>query len=56
VIGKHDGSGYADLVSHLQDQLDRAVTQAFSHSFLVAALLSLTALVPILLSRREVSL
>ena len=56
VVGKHDGSGYADLVSHLQDQLDRAVTQAFSHSFLVAALLSLTALVPILLSRREVSL
>jgi hypothetical protein len=56
VVGKHDGSGYADLVSHLQDQLDRAVTQAFSHAFLVAALLSLTALVPILLSRREVSL
>ena len=56
VVGKHGGSGYADLVSHLQDQLDRAVTQAFSHSFLVAALLSLTALVPILLSRREVSL
>jgi hypothetical protein len=56
VVGKHEGSGYADLVSHLQDQLDRAVTQAFSHAFLVAALLSLTALVPILLSRREVSL
>ena len=55
VVGKHEGSGYADLVSKLQDQLDRAVTQAFSHAFLVAALLCLAALVPILLSRREVS-
>jgi MFS family permease len=55
VVGKHEGSGYADLVSSLQDQLDRAVTQAFSRAFLVAALLSLTALVPILLRRREES-
>ena len=38
-----------------RDQLDRAVTQAFSRSFLAAALLSLTALVPILLRRRDVS-
>jgi hypothetical protein len=55
VVGEHADSGYADLVSSLQDQLDRAVTQAFSRAFLVAALLSLAALVPILLRRREVS-
>ena len=55
VLGTHEGSAYADLVSKLQDQLDRAVTQAFSRAFLAAALLSLVALVPILLRRREVS-
>ena len=33
VVGEHEGSAYADLVSSLQDQLDRAVTQAFSRSF-----------------------
>jgi hypothetical protein len=55
VVGTHRGSAYADLVSKLQDQLDRAVTQAFSRAFLAAALLSLAALVPILLRRREVT-
>jgi hypothetical protein len=40
----------------LQEQLDRAVTNAFSRSFLAAALLGLLALVPILLGRREVRL
>jgi MFS family permease len=55
VIGDREGSGYAELVSSLQDQLDRAVTQAFSHSFLTAALLALMALVPILLGRKQVS-
>ena len=40
----------------LQDQLDRAATNAFSRSFLAAALLGLAALVPILLDRRDVSL
>jgi hypothetical protein len=55
VLGEHEGSGYANLVSGLQDQLDRAVTQAFSHAFLAAAVLALAALVPILLRRREVS-
>ena len=50
-----DDEGYADLVSELQDQLDRAVTHAASRSFLAAALLALAALVPIVISRREVS-
>jgi MFS family permease len=54
VIGDGD-EARADLVSELQDQLDRAVTHAFSNSFLVAALLGLAALVPILIGRRDVS-
>jgi hypothetical protein len=55
VVDNTDDPDYADLVADLQDQLDRAVTSAFSHSFLVAAMLALAALVPILLGRREVS-
>ncbi len=50
-----DGDAYRDLVSDLQEQLDRAVTNAFSRSFLAASALGLLALVPILLGRREVS-
>jgi MFS family permease len=53
-VDEHDDPAYADLVSTLQDQLDRAATNAFSRSFLAAALLGLAALVPILLSRRDV--
>jgi MFS family permease len=57
VIGKEgDSEAYADLASALQDQLDRAATHAFSRSFLAAALLGLCALVPILLSRRDVGI
>ncbi len=56
VVGKHDDPAYVDLASALQDQLDRAVTNSFSRSFLAAALLGLAALVPIVLGRREVSL
>ena len=56
MIGNHDDPEYAQLIAKLQDQLDRAVTNAFSRSFLVAALLGLCALVPILLSRKDVSL
>jgi hypothetical protein len=55
VVGEREDSAYADLASALQDQLDRAVTNSFSRAFLAAALLGLAALVPILLSRREVS-
>ena len=55
VIGGDGDQARADLISELQDQLDRAVTHAFSNSFLVAALLGLAALAPILISRRDVS-
>ena len=55
VIGRGDDPAYAELAAELQDQLDAAVTNAFSRSFLVAALIGLAALVPILLARREVS-
>jgi MFS family permease len=55
VVGKHDDPAYADLAAKLQDQLDRAVTNAFSHSFLAGAVLALLALVPVLLSRRKVN-
>jgi MFS family permease len=54
VVDHRDDSVYTDLGNALQDQLDRAVTNAFSHSFLVSALLGLLALVPIVLGRREV--
>jgi hypothetical protein len=44
---------YAALLSALQDQLDRAVTNAFSTPFLLAALLALAALVPVAVGRGE---
>jgi hypothetical protein len=50
-----DDEAHRELASELQQQLNRAVTNAFSRSFLVAAGLGLLALVPILLRRREVS-
>jgi MFS family permease len=53
VVDHDDDSAYVDLASKLQDQLDRAVTNACSNAFLAAALLGLAALVPILLARRE---
>jgi MFS family permease len=53
VVGNSDKPAYADLASTLQDQLDRAVTSSFSHSFLAAAALALLALVPIALARGE---
>src|SRR5262249_5449281 len=56
VVRKHGDPAFADLASKLQDQLDRAVTNAFSHSFLAGAVLALLALVPVLLSRRDVSI
>ncbi len=54
VVDHRDDSAYADLGNALQDQLDRAVTNAFSRSFLVSALLGLLALIPIVLGRKEV--
>jgi MFS family permease len=56
VVGGGDDPARADLISTLQEQLDRAVTNSFSRSFLVAAILGLLALAPILLGRRDVSL
>jgi MFS family permease len=50
-----DDSAFRELASELQEQLDSAVTNAFSRSFLVAAALGLLALLPILVRRREVS-
>jgi MFS family permease len=44
---------YVALLSALQDQLDRAVTDAFSGPFLLAAALALAALVPVWLGRGE---
>ena len=55
-IGEHDDPAYQELIATLQDQLDRAVTNAFSRSFLAAAFLALLALVPILLDRRDPSI
>jgi MFS family permease len=55
VIDRSDDPAFADLGAELQDQLDRAATNACSRSFLAAALLGLLALLPILLGRRDVS-
>jgi len=50
-----DTPEYRGLEEELVSQLDRAVTAAFSRPFLLAALLALVALVPVVLSRKEVS-
>jgi MFS family permease len=52
---EEDDEAHRELASELQQQLNRAVTNAFSRSFLVAAGLGLLALVPILIGRRDVS-
>jgi MFS family permease len=46
-----DDDDYRGLLAALQDQLERAVTDAFSGPFLLAAALALAALVPVSLSR-----
>ena len=56
VVDARDDEAHAELVSALQDQLDRAATNTFSRSFLAAALLGLAALVPILIGRRDASI
>jgi MFS family permease len=48
-----DDEEWSSLLSGLQDQLDRAVTSAFSGPFLLAAALTLCALVPLALMRRR---
>jgi MFS family permease len=46
------GEDWTSLVSGLQDELDRAVTSAFSGPFLLAAALALAALIPLAFVRR----
>jgi MFS family permease len=48
-----DSNVYHDLAGALQEQLDRAVTDAFSKPFLLAAALALAALVPVAVGRGE---
>jgi predicted MFS family arabinose efflux permease len=48
-----DDDEYRDLSSALQEQLERAVTDAFSNPFFLAAGLALAALVPVLLVRGQ---
>jgi len=50
-----DDEEYRTLEARLVSELDRAVTAAFSRPFLLAALLALAALVPIAVSRKQVS-
>ena len=50
-----DDDEWQALREGLQDQLDRAVTSAFSGPFLLAAALTLCALVPLLLVRRRLA-
>jgi MFS family permease len=51
--GRPDDDEWRSLASALQDQLNRAVTSAFSRPFLLAAVLALAALVPIAFMRRR---
>ncbi len=51
--GRPDDEDWSSLLAGLQDQLDRAVTSAFSGPFLLAAALTLCALVPVALMRRR---
>jgi MFS family permease len=53
--GRPDDDEWRALVDGLQEQLDRAVTSAFSGPFLLAAALTLCALVPVALMRRRVA-
>ena len=48
-----DDDDYRALIAAMQGQLDRAVTDAFSTPFLLAAAIALGALVPVALSRGE---
>jgi len=48
-----DTDAYRSLLAALEDQLDRAVTDAFSNPFFFAATLTLAALFPLWLDRRK---
>ncbi|HUF01204.1 MAG TPA: MFS transporter [Gaiellaceae bacterium] len=51
--GRPETEEYRSLLSELGDELDRAVTNAFSGPFLLAAALALAALVPVWIRRGE---
>jgi MFS family permease len=51
--GRPDDDEWSSLLGGLQEELDRAVTSAFSGPFLLAAALTLCALVPLALVRRR---
>jgi len=53
--GRPDEPEWRALIAGLQEQLDRAVTSAFSGPFLLAAALTLCALVPLAFVRRRVA-
>jgi MFS family permease len=53
--GRPEDDEWRRLVDGLQEQLDRAVTSAFSGPFLLAAALTLCALVPVAFMRRRVA-
>jgi hypothetical protein len=53
--GRPDEPEWRALLDGLQEQLDRAVTSAFSGPFLLAAALTLCALVPLALLRRRIA-
>jgi MFS family permease len=55
VEGRPEDDEWRRLVDGLQEQLDRAVTSAFSGPFLLAAALTLCALVPVAFMRRRVA-
>jgi MFS family permease len=53
--GRPDDDEWRSLIDGLQGELDRAVTSAFSGPFLLAAALTLCALVPVAFMRRRVA-
>jgi hypothetical protein len=53
--GRPEDDEWRALIDGLQEQLDRAVTSAFSGPFLLAAALTLCALVPVAFMRRRVA-
>jgi MFS family permease len=54
--GGQEQGAFDELRATLTDEIDRAATDAFSTSFLVASAFALVALIPIAISRRRVAL
>jgi hypothetical protein len=51
-----EAEAFDELSAQLTEEIERAATDAFSGSFLLAACFSLAALIPIAISRRRVAL